>query len=287
MNNTTPPSTIASTTDTQTATPNDATPKDLVAAVPEIADELNELKDLKEAVVDSAELATRAAGLAADAGGHLRKASQELMTSHLQQRKFLVVLLVACGSLMLVGGGVFGALAWRLQTRVNQLDEMVLAVGKRIVGMDASMESVGAVQDALKALLLKQETIAGMQVKIDGRLDEAIKSTLDMPELTAKQVDTKTQAMTQQVTAMEGRLKGQAGALSTLSTQMKGLQGALGDAGAVRRELEAQARQQRERLHADGQANTAAAAASAAAAAAVRQRESMLQYPRAQPADKP
>jgi hypothetical protein len=61
---------------------------------------------------------------------------------------------------------------------------------------------------------------------------------------------------------------------------MKGLQGALGDSGAVRRELEAQARQQRERQNADAAANTAAAAA-------VRNRERMLQYPRAQPADKP
>jgi hypothetical protein len=111
-------------------------------------------------------------------------------------------------------------------------------------------------------------------------LDEAIKSTQGMPELTAKQVDIKTQAMSQQVTAMDARLKAQAGALSTLSTQMKGLQGALGDSGAVRRELEAQARQQRERQNAEVSAN-------ASATAAARKRESMLQYPRAQPADKP
>jgi chromosome segregation ATPase len=167
---------------------------------------------------------------------------------------------------------------------VNQLDEMVLAVGKRVVGMDASMESVGAVQEALQALLLKQEAIAALQVKIDARLDEAIKSTQGMPELTAKQVDLKTQAMSQQVTAMDGRLKAQAGALSTLSSQMKGLQGALGDSGVARREMEAQLRKQRESQNADAAATSAAAAA---AATAVRNRERMLQYPRAQPADKP
>jgi len=239
-----------------------------------------EMTDMRLVIMDSAELATRAAGLAADAGVQLRSVSKELQSATHSQRKFSIVLLVVCGSLMLVAGGVFAALAWRLQARVNQLDEMVLAVGKRVVGMDASMESVGAVQDALQALRAKQEGIAGLQVKIDGRLDEAIKSTQVMPELTAKQVDLKTQAMSQQVNAMDGRLKAQAGALSTLSNQMKGLQGALGDSGAVRRELEAQARQQRERQNAD-------AAANAAAAAAVRNRERMLQYPRAQPADKP
>ena len=239
-----------------------------------------EQKDIRLVIMDSAELATRAAGLAADAGIQLRSVSKELQVVTHSHRKFSLVLVVVCGSLMLVAGGVFAALAWRLQARVNQLDEMVLAVGKRVVGMDASMESVGAVQEALQALLAKQEAIAGLQEKIDGRLDEAIKSTQGMPELTAKQVDLKTQAMSQQVTAMDSRLKAQANALSTLSTQMKGLQGALGDSGAVRRELEVQARQQRERQNAD-------AAANSAAAAAVRNRERMLQYPRAQPTDKP
>ena len=240
----------------------------------------DDMTDMRGVIMDSAQLATRAAGLAADAGVQLRTACKELQTSYHTQRKFSIILLVVCGSLMLVAGGVFAALAVRLQARVAQLDDMVLAVGKRVVGMDASMESVGAVQEALQAMLVKQEAIAALQAKIDGRLDEAIKSTESMPELTAKQVDLKTQAMSQQVSGMDARLKAQAGALSTLSSQMKGLQGALGDSGAVRRELEAQARQQRERQNSDATAN-------AAAAAAVRKRDSMLQYPRAQPADKP
>ena len=266
------------------STPHTAKAADTAAADTAALGTDDEMTDMRLVIMDSGELATRAAGLAADAAGQLRSASKELLTSYHGQRKISLVLLVVCGSLMLVAGGVFAALAWRLQARVSQLDGMVLAVGKRVVGMDASMESVGAVQEALQALLVKQEAIAELQVKIDARLDEAIKSTQGMPELTAKQVDLKTQAMSQQVSAMDARLKAQAGALSTLSTQMKGLQGALGDSGAVRKELEAQARQQRERQSSEAASNTAAAAA---AAAAVRNRERMLQYPRAQPADKP
>ncbi len=239
-----------------------------------------EMSDMRLALMDSGELATRAAGLAADAAGQLRSAAKDLQVSYRTQRKFFIVSLVICGFLMLLAGGVFAALAVRMQDRVAKLDDMLLTVGKRMVGMDASMESVSAVQEALQSLLVKQEAIATLQTKIDGRLDEAIKSTQGMPELTAKQVEVKTQLMSQQVSAMDARLKAQAGALSTLSSQMKGLQGALGDAGAVRRELETQARQQRER-------QTSEAAASAAAAAAVRNRERMLQYPRAQTADKP
>jgi hypothetical protein len=285
MTNTSPPPAA----ETATSHEADVEPVDSQAAADAAADAAAlgtdaDLSDMRLALMDSAELATRAAGLAADAGIQLRTVSKDLLGATHAQRKFSVILVVVTASLMLVAGGVFAALAWRLQARVNQLDEMVLAVGKRVVGMDASMESVGAVQEALQALLLKQEAIAALQVKIDARLDDAIKSTQGMPELTAKQVDLKTQAMSQQVTAMDGRLKAQAGALSTLSSQMKGLQGALGDSGVARREMEAQLRKQRESQNADAAATSAAAAA---AATAVRNRERMLQYPRAQPADKP
>ena len=277
MSNTSPPPAA----ETQTAADPAAETVDSQAAADAAALGTDEdLTDMRLTLMDSAELATRAAGLAADAGVQLRVVSKDLLGATHSQRKFSIILVVVGASLMLVAGGVFAALAWRLQARVNQLDEMVLAVGKRVVGMDASMESVGAVQDALQSLLLKQEAIAASQVKIDGRLDEAIKSTQGMPELTAKQVDLKTQAMSQQVTAMDGRLKAQAGALSTLSNQMKGLQGALGDSTVARREMEAQLRKQRESQNAETAANSAAAAA-------VRNRERMLQYPRAQAAEKP
>ena len=279
MSNPSPHPTTADTQASDHAAVNPHADADADAAALGVGDD-DGMTDMRLAVMDSGELATRAAGLAADAAGQLRKASKELQTSYHTQRKFSTVLLVVCGALMLVAGGVFAALAVRLQSRVAQLDDMVLAVGKRVVGMDASMESVGAVQEALQTMLAKQEAIAALQVKIDARLDEAIKSTQSMPELTAKQVDLKTQAMSQQVSGMDARLKAQAGALSTLSSQMKGLQGALGDSGAVRRELETQARQQRERQNSEATAN-------ATAAAAARKRDSMLQYPRAQPADKP
>jgi hypothetical protein len=183
---------------------------------------------------------------------------------------------------MIVACGVFATMAWRLQSRVAQLDTMVLAVGKRVVGMDASMESVGAVQQALQELLVKQEAMTSLQSKIDSRLEEAIKSTQGVPELTAKQIDGKTQEMSKQVQMLDGKLQAQANVLKTLSGQMKGLQGSVTDASGLRRELEAQQRQQRER-----QAAEAAASNANVAAARNRERDRMLQYPRAQPAEKP
>lgn len=243
------------------------------------ANDTEEMTDMKLAMMDSAELANRAAGLAATAGGDLRQASRDLLASYRRQRNFSIVLLVVCGTLMLGSVGVFAFMSKRLQTRITQLDDMVLAVGKRVVGMDASIETVGSVQQGLQELLAKQAAAAEVQAKIDARLEEAIKSAQGVPERTAAQLDGKTQTMVKQVQALDSRLQAQATALNRLSTQMQGLQGAVGDTGAVRRELEAQARQQRERQAAE-------AAANAAAAAAVRNRERMVTYPKAS-ADKP
>ena len=240
----------------------------------------HEMIDMKLVLMDSAELASRVANVAADAGVDLRVASNKLTKSYEQQRKLLMLLIAIFGGLMVVACGVFATMAWRLQSRVSQLDTMVLAVGKRVVGMDASMESVGAVQEALQAMVVKQEEMTALQSKIDARLEEAIKSTQGVPELTAKQIDSKTQEMSKQVQLLDGKLQAQANVLKTLSGQMKGLQGSVTDAGGLRRELEAQQRQQRER-----QAAEAAAAANSTNVA--RNRERMLQYPRAQPAEKP
>jgi len=263
-------------------TTGDAAGADPVRKTADQAIDDHEMIDMKLVLMDSAELASRVANVAADAGVDLRVASNKLTMSYEQQRKLLMLLIAIFGGLMIVACGVFAAMAWRLQSRVTQLDTMVLAVGKRVVGMDASMESVGAVQQALQELLVKQEAMTGLQSKIDARLEEAIKSTQGVPELTAKQIDGKTQEMKKQVEMLDGKLQAQANVLKTLSGQMKGLQGSVTDASGLRRELEAQQRQQRER-----QAAEAAAGNANVAAARNRDRDRMLQYPRAQPAEKP
>jgi hypothetical protein len=258
----------------------DATGADPAHKTADQAIDDHEMIDMKLVLMDSAELATRVANVAADAGVDLRVASNKLTISYEQQRKLLILLIAIFGGLMIVACGVFATMAWRLQSRVSQLDTMVLAVGKRVVGMDASMESVGAVQQALQELMVKQEAMTSLQSKIDARLEEAIKSTQGVPELTAKQIDGKTQEMSKQVQLLDGKLQAQANVLKTLSGQMKGLQGSVTDASGLRRELEAQQRQQRDRQAAE-------AAAAANNTNVVRNRERMLQYPRAQPAEKP
>jgi methyl-accepting chemotaxis protein len=259
-----------------------------------------ELEGIKMLALDSAELATRSANLATHAGEHMRSVIVKLEDAQKKQRKHTLIIFGVAGGLMLIASMVFAGMSISLKSRINQLDTMVSAVGKRVIELDASMELVGSVNDALQEMVGKQEGIADAQVKLENKIGESIKSAQGVPEETAKQLDAKNQILAKQVQSLDGRLQSQANAINALSNIMKNVQGSMTDSNALKREMESLARIQRERqaleLQASTQANSAAAQAAnlaaqqtaqanAAAAAAARQRERMVQYPRPQSTD--
>ena len=259
-----------------------------------------ELEGIKMLALDSAELATRSANLATHAGEHMRSVIVKLEDAQKKQRKHTLIIFGVAGGLMLIASMVFAGMSISLKSRINQLDTMVSAVGKRVVELDASMELVGSVNDALQEMVGKQEGIADAQGKLEAKIGESIKSAQGVPEETAKQLDAKNQILAKQVQSLDGRLQSQANAINSLSNIMKNVQGSMTDSNALKREMESLARIQRERqtleLQASSQANSAAtlaanlaaqqtAQANSAAAAAARQRERMVQYPRPQSTD--
>ena len=248
----------------------------------------SELEDIKRTVMDSGDLANRAALLATTATTDLRTVTQQLGIDMAKQQKQVLMLMGIGGGLMLIAAAVFGTMAMSLQGRVKQLDSMVTVVGKRIGELDNSLELVGSVNEALQELVGKQEGIATAQAKMDVRLDEMAKSAQVMAEKAAEKPPEKAVAkaapvdpgMARQVQSLDGRLQAQAAALKSIATQLQGLQGSVGDAGGLRREMEAMAKQQRDRQAAEN-------ASAAATLAAQRQREKMVQFPRPSSNDAP
>jgi hypothetical protein len=248
----------------------------------------SELEDIKRTVMDSGDLANRAALLATTATTDLRTVTQQLGIDMAKQQKQVLMLMGIGGGLMLIAAAVFGTMAMSLQGRVKQLDSMVTVVGKRIGELDNSLELVGSVNEALQELVGKQEGIATAQAKMDVRLDEMAKSAQVMAEKAAEKPPEKAVAkaapvdpgMARQVQSLDGRLQAQAVALKSIATQIQGLQGSVGDAGGLRREMEIMAKQQRDRQAAES-------AAAATVVAAQRQREKMVQYPRPSANDAP
>ncbi len=228
-------------------------------------------------MMDSAELATRSATLAADVSLNLRTAVKDLGQVNRKQNLWTMILMAVVGTLMVAAATLFGIMTLRMQDRVAMLDEMLVAVGKRVTEMDATLELVGGAQESLQAVATKQGEMVAGQAKMDARLDEVLKSAKDMPELTGKQVEQRMQALSKQVAALEARLQTQGSSSARMATQLQTMQGALGENAALKRELELMARQQRERQAQD---------ASQAAQAAAKARERLVQYPRVQN-DKP
>ncbi len=245
-----------------------------------------ELEGLKMLALDSAELATRSANVAAGVAENMKKATLGLHDLMKVNKKQHLIMMGVAGGFMFITGIIFATSVFTLKSRINQMDSMLVALSKRVVELDESMEMVGSVNEGLQAMVVKQDGIAKMQGALEARLNDAIKQTESVPAKTAEQVGEKGEILAAQVKSLEGRFMQQSRALNALANQVGGLQGAVGETGGFKKEMEALARLQRERQTAENAAAAKAAAnlnaANNASLNAAKQREKMVQYPRAQ-----
>ena len=254
------------------------------------ASDVDEIEGLKMLMLDSTELATRSANLAVGSAENMKMATHNLVDLMKVNKKQHQIMLGIAGGLMFVTAIVFATSIFTLKSRINQMDAMLASLSKRVVELNDSMEMVGSVNEGLQAMVSKQDDITKMQGNLEVRLNEAIKNTESVPEKTAQQVGEKGQVLAAQVKSLEGRFVQQSKALNALANQVGGLQGVVGETGGFKKEMETLARLQRERQVAENalaskaaaQSTATANAANAAALAAAKQREKMVQYPRAQ-----
>ena len=246
----------------------------------------DELEGIKMVALESAELATRSANLAVGAGENMKKAThnlEELMK--LNKKQHQILLAIACG-LMFITALVFATSIFSLKSRITQMDAMLASLSKRVVELNDSIELVGSVNEGLQEMVSKQDDMTKMQSSLETRLADAIKKSESVPERTAQQVGEKGQVLADQVKSLEGRFVQQSRAMNALASQVTGLKGAVGETGGFKKEMETLASLQKERQAADNMVAAKAAAnnnaANQAAINAVKQREKMVQYPRAQ-----
>jgi myosin heavy subunit len=254
-------------------------------ASPVVSDN-DELDGIKMVALESAELATRSANLAVGAGENMKKAThnlEELMK--LNKKQHQILLAIACG-LMFITALVFATSIFSLKSRITQMDTMLGALSKRVVELNDTIELVSSVNEGLQEMVSKQDDMTKMQSALETRLADAIKKAESVPERTAQQVGEKGQVLADQVKALESRFVQQSRAMNALASQVTGLKGAVGETGGFKKEMEKLASLQKERQAADNMVAAKAAAnnnaANQAALNAVKQREKMVQYPRAQ-----
>ena len=236
-------------------------------------------QSLAQAVLDSAELANRSAEAAMNAGHHLRQATADFRTLTDSGQKKATLLLGITGAVLVVCLLFFLIMGVRLVSRINQLDTMITAVGKRVVELNTGMDSLNSVNQTVQELADKQTALAQAQSQIESRIDAALKQSESLvqkvPAETAKQVAATNDNLTKQVQSLNGRLQSQANAVQALGSEVKAMKNTVANVENLNRDVQALVTLQKERYLEALQKNNAQAS-----------RERAVQYPRV-PASSP
>ncbi|MEK7344254.1 MAG: hypothetical protein AAB176_01045 [Pseudomonadota bacterium] len=230
-------------------------------------------QSLAQVVLDSADLATKSAEAAASASSNLRKTTAEFKELTESGHKKARLLLAITGGVMVISLIFFLIMGVRLVSRINQLDAMVLAVGKRVVELNTGMESLEGVNQSVKELASQQVALTKSQGQIEGRIDASLKQSESLvqkvPTETAKQVAASSDSVIRQVQGINAKLQSQANAVQSLGTEVKSLKSAVGNVDGLKRDVEALVTLQKERYLETVQKNNASAT-----------RERAVQFPR-------
>lgn len=235
-------------------------------------------QSLAQVVLDSADLATQSAEAAASASSHLRKTTAEFKELTEAGHKKARLLLAITSGVLIVSLIFFLIMGVRLVSRINQLDALMEAVGKRVIELNVAMESLEGVNRSVQDLAAKQAELTKSQGQIEGRIDASLKQAEGMvqkvPSETAKQVAASSDSLMRQVQGINTRIQSQANAVQSLGGEVKSLKAAVGNVDSLKRDVESLITLQKERYLEALQKNNANANAA---------KDKSLQWPRVSP----
>ena len=114
-------------------------------------------QSLAQTVLDSADIAGKSSEAALAVSGQLRKATGELKELTDGGYKKGRLLLAIGGGVMVVCTLFFLIMGVRLISRINQMDALMEAVGKRVIELNVAMESIEGVNRSMQELTAKQK----------------------------------------------------------------------------------------------------------------------------------
>ena len=206
----------------------------------EVQDHLDALSSV---VLDSAEVAARSANVATGLASEMRNATKVVDGALSKATLHSKIVLGVTGGMLLIAMGVFFAMAASLQSRIGQADDMLLAVGKRVVELNAGIEGINAMNRTLATFGDSTSALMEAQAKLEERVKTALGESnalvSNLPKEAAKSIEAGSQALVKQVGALDGQLKKQAGAISALSGEVKALKGAVGEVDPLKRDVQA------------------------------------------------
>ena len=135
-----------------------------------------QLESLMGIVLDAAEVANRSASAVATTGTHVNKAAEKLIDGAKKTSMQAKVVLALAAAVLVGTAGTFSFMTVQLHGKVEQLDEMLLAVGKRAVDLKRRMETMDDIHASLEELNLKQENTQSVQQAIEDKIARLVDS---------------------------------------------------------------------------------------------------------------
>ncbi len=253
-----------------------------------------QVKDVKHTLLDAAELASRAGVHAANAGANLQTAAKELMAGHATQRKHGLIVLAVFGLLVVIAVAMSGLMSIRLQQRITKADEMLLAVGKRVIAMDESIKLVSNSGEIFQTMSEQQDAISRQQARLEAKVEELMKTAQSAISANAQTIDSKTKEIAKRVEAVETSLQSNAAAVKAIAAKAQAAPppAPRPDPAVIRREVKAEVEAKvKAEVEASLQRQQKAIKDAAPPAVAVKPPakapESLVQYPKAPAAAAP
>ncbi len=242
---------------------------------PEIQLELDRfgrhVDSLTEAVLESADLANRSAMATTGIAEDFKNSITAWNDVNNQNILYLKVLVIVGGIVMFISSVLFSVSALRLGSRISELDSMMMAVGKRVVELNASSQDVSSLRERIESLNTKQEQIVTTQEKLAKEVRDSLAQTAELltqlPGQAAKQVAATNGALGTQVESLKAAMEAQSKTVKDLGSSVSALQGRIGNVNGLKRQVEAMVQLEKERyletMQRAAQAQQAAPAAKA------------------------
>ena len=255
-----------------------------------VSQAVESMETLIGSVLDATEAATRASASASSSTSNMVKSAGRLTQSADRSSRVSTIVLSVGGAMLFISVAVFGFMAAQLSQRTGELESMVMAVGKRVVEMNVSLEQFTVISDSIEQLRLTQEAFRDSTFRLTeriGGMSESLQAVrTEVPISTAESVGRQSEVFTARVSDVEGQIQAQQKITADLAKSMQGVAGQMSalrkqisSVSELNKDVEALVTLQRERYYELLQAQQASATPNAANSSSQQVEEVLIRYP--------
>ena len=206
--------------------------------------------DTADATNSAADVSRRASSALENGLDHLQKRVNELSDASTTSAVLSGRILISSITALFVAVGLIAFISIELSTRVSQIDQMMIALSKRVVKMNSALGTFEQMNYSISQLATNQAEFSERQMILVEAVSNAEKATIDlgqqMPAAAAKSVSVETNRVSKQVEGLSKALKAQGkqvaavtGSVKTLGVQIKSFDRRIKDVKKLNADVEA------------------------------------------------